>query len=61
MPVVDVTFLFKDEIVRHKRNKTKVDGRNDVVSMRQKNCIVDLVKKLRRAEKKMITDDYGNL
>ena len=53
LPVVDATFLFKDEVVRHKRNKAKVDGRVEVVSIRQKNCAADLVKKLRRAEKKM--------
>ena len=54
LPVVDASFLFKDDVVRGKRNKSKSDGRDVVAAIRQEeNFDAELVKKLRRAEKKM--------
>ena len=52
--MVEASFLFKDDVVREKRNKLKSDGRDVVAAIRQEeNFDAELVKKLRRAEKKM--------
>lgn len=54
--IVDGTFHFKDDVVRAKRNKVKSDARNMVLKIRrEQNFDAELVKKLRRAEKRMTT------
>ena len=54
LAVVDATFPFKDDVVRAKRNKLKEDARAMVEQIRQEqNFDTELLKKLRRAEKRM--------
>ena len=54
LPVVDASFQFKDDVVRANRNKLKSDARDMVDKIRQEqNFDAELVKKLRRAEKRM--------
>ena len=50
--VVDGSFLFKDEVVRHKRNKIVTDGLSKLAAARSAEVFSDaLIKQVRRAEK----------
>ena len=63
--VVDASFAFKDQVVRHKRSKIVTNAAQELAAARNAKVFSDaLIKKVRRAEKnvaKVTCDVISNL